>query len=337
MSQRQLERLLHTVSSADEILILPHNNPDPDAIASAVALRYLLMEKLDVEARIAYQGIIGRAENRALVRYLVHPLRPLLKSDLEPSTPVAFIDTQPGAGNSVEAPPWVNIAVVIDHHSPLRSTEAIQFSDFRPQLGATATILTEYIMAAELELPSPLATALFYGIKTNTMGLGRNVDKADAAAYYYLQPLIDVKGLSDIEHARVPTHYFKGFDIALRSAKLYDHVLISYMGPLLYPDLTAEMADLLLRLEESRWVICMGVYEEAMIISVRTSHQEYSAEELVTAIIGVDGVAGGHGSIAGGQSPLEGQDADEAAARLTSRTLQRLHVAADTTGKPLFE
>lgn len=339
MSQESLDLLLQAVGKAGEIVILPHNNPDPDAIASAVALRYLLAERLNIEGHIVYEGMIGRAENKALVRYLVHPLRPLSDIDLRPETPVAIIDTQPGAGNIVNLPPTSNLAIVIDHHTwlDLSPTFAAGFVDVRTKVGATATILTEYLQAAGLEPPVPLATALFYGIKTNTLGLGRNTSGADATAYYYLQPRVDVKGLAEIEQARVPAHYFKSFDVALRAAQLYNGILISHMGPVGYPDLTAEMADLLLRLEESEWVVCMGLYQETLMISVRLHKRQRGAGQLVRAIVGSDGTAGGHGTIAGGQIPLDNQNPDELVSFLTQRILQYLNVEPALAGQPLFE
>ncbi|MEW5961445.1 MAG: DHH family phosphoesterase [Chloroflexota bacterium] len=339
MSSENLKMLLQAIGQAPEMVILPHNNPDPDAIASAVALRYLVAEKLDIEAHIVYQGVIGRAENKALVRYLVHPLRPLIDSDLAGSKPIAVIDTQPGAGNVGVAASNSNLAIVIDHHTwpDLPPVATPGFVDIRPEVGATSTILTGYLQAAGMEPPVPLATALFYGIKTNTLGLGRNTSSADANAYYYLQPRLDVKGLADIEQARVPAHYFKSFDVALRAARLYDGILISYLGPVGYPDLTAEMADLLLRLEESEWVICLGVYQDELMISVRLHKRRRGAGQLVQAIVGAAGTAGGHGAIAGGQIPLAGQDPDQLAARLTQRILQYLAVDAALLARPLFE
>ena len=339
MSSENLKQLFQAVSNVDKMLILPHNYPDPDAIASAVALRYLLAERLDIEASIVYRGIIGRAENKALVRYLVHPLRPLADSDMTGSTSLAIIDTQPGAGNLVQLSPHSKIAAVIDHHSwpDLPPAASASFTDIRPEVGATATILTEYLQAAGLDVPVPLATALFYGIKTNTLGLGRNTSGVDATAYYYLQSRVDVKGLADIEHARVPPHYFKSFDVALRAAQVYDGILISYLGAISYPDLTAEMADLLLRLEESEWVICLGVYEDTLMISVRLHKQQRGAGQLVQAIVGTEGTAGGHGTIAGGQIPLAGRSPETFVSLLTTRVLQYLKTTSQLIGRPLFK
>ena len=100
MIEEVLKRLYETAIGAGNLLILPHNDPDPDAIASAVALRYLLAERLGMESKIGYQGIIGRAENRMLVRYLSQPLRPLTDADLAGKVSIALVDTQPGAGNN---------------------------------------------------------------------------------------------------------------------------------------------------------------------------------------------------------------------------------------------
>lgn len=98
--QERLDLLFRAVGGAGSVLILPHNDPDPDAIASAVALCYLLAERLGMEGYIVYKGVIGRAENKALVRYLGYPLQRLTGPDLHQSAPVALVDTQPSAGNN---------------------------------------------------------------------------------------------------------------------------------------------------------------------------------------------------------------------------------------------
>ena len=211
---------------------------------------------------------------------------------------------------------------------------AVQFIDIRPELGATSTILVEYLQAAGLEPTSPLATALFYGIKTNTMGLGRNASPADTAAYLYLQSRIDAEALAKIEHVQVPANYFRSFEAALRAARIYGDVVISYLGAMDYPDLTAEIADLLLRLEGSQWVICAGLYEDLLIMSVRTRNRR-GAGRLIQAIVQDQGRCGGHGSIAGGQVPLHGQDPEQLAYELSRRAFPYLDIAAEEVGTPL--
>lgn len=332
--RRRAEVLYEAVGDATSLLILTHNDPDPDAIASAAALQWLLKERMGVEAHVAYKGIVGRAENKALVRYLGYPLRLLMEAEVSRSLPVALVDTQPGAGNNA-LPSSSEIAIVFDHHPLREETQAAAFADVRPNVGATSTILTQYCQVADAELPPSVATALFYGIKTDTMGLGRGASQSDVAAYFYLQSRVDVRALVNIERAQVPAEYFQGLVAALQSAYVYDDVLISYIGEMPRPDLTAEMADLFLRLRGIEWVMCMGVYEDEMILSVRTNSQR-GAGQLIQSIVADLGSAGGHGSMAAGQIPLDGQNPEILSHRLKERALKYLRLPLDVPAEKLI-
>jgi nanoRNase/pAp phosphatase (c-di-AMP/oligoRNAs hydrolase) len=325
---------LRTVGPHGQVLILPHNDPDPDAIASAVALRHLLAQRLDTVVHLAYRGIIGRAENKALVRYLEHPLRRLTAADLR-KLPILLVDTQPGAGNNALQAQATSLAV-IDHHPWREASATAAYADVRPELGATSTIVAEYLQAAGIEPPTQLATALFYGIKTDTMGLSRGASGADVAAYFGLQPRIDVEALVEIERAQVPAVYFQKLDAALHTALVYDDVVLAHVASMDRPDMAAEMADLLLRLRGIEWVICSGAYKDTLFLSIRTRSRRGDAGKLAQAIVGQQGSAGGHGSMAGGQVPLNGQDAAQMAAQLGQLALRYLRVAPQTEGKPIL-
>ncbi|MBN1581763.1 MAG: DHH family phosphoesterase [Anaerolineae bacterium] len=334
MTKERVASLLQTVEPCDQVLILPHNDPDPDAIASAVALRYLFAQQLDVIVHIAYRGIIGRAENKALVRYLDRPLRRLTGTDLR-RVPIVLVDTQPGAGNNALVAQSTLLAV-IDHHTWRETSTAAAYVDVRPQLGATSTIITEYLQAAGVELSSQLATALFYGIKTDTMGLIRGAGAEDVEAYFELQPRIDVDALLDIERAQVPIEYFEKLDATLRGAHIYNQVILSYIGTMNRPDMAGEMADLLLRLQGVEWVICSGIYKDRLILAVRTRSRRGSAGKLAQAIVGLQGTAGGHGTMAGGQVSIGDRDAAQLAAQLGELALQHLQVGRTVHSKPLI-
>jgi nanoRNase/pAp phosphatase (c-di-AMP/oligoRNAs hydrolase) len=336
MMAARLASLLQAVTGVTKILILPHNDPDPDAIASAVALRHLLAEKAGVGGQIAYKGIIGRAENQALVRYLDHPLQRLAGSDLRQAWPIALVDTQPGAGNN-SLPPHVVPLLVFDHHPRREAIAAAAFADIRTEVGSTSTLLVEYLQAAGIEPAPPLATALFYGIKTDTLGLVRGASPTDVAAYFYLQPRIDVEALVEIERAQVPAEYFVRLDAALHAARVYESLIVSYVGPMRRPDLAAEMADLLLRLQGMRWAICMGVYKGDLILAVRSQSRRVGAGQLVRAIVGEEGEAGGHGTMAGGRVPLRDQRPEVLADWLGQRALQHLSIPEAAVSKPLLE
>jgi nanoRNase/pAp phosphatase (c-di-AMP/oligoRNAs hydrolase) len=332
-AKERLQALLAAVGSATEMLIMPHNDPDPDAIAAGVALRYLLEQQAGIACRIMYRGIVGRAENKALLQYLSNPLSRLRLADRCPPLPIALIDTQPGAGNNSLALDC-DLRVVLDHHSLRQETGRVPFSDVRSGIGALSTMLLGYLRAGDLQPPAWLATALFYGIKTDTMGLSRGTCQDDVDAYFYLHPLVEIEALVRIERAQVPSQYFRSLVAALQAARIYDNLLLSYVGRLAYPGLAAEMADLMLRLEGIDWVVCYGAYEEELILSVRSA-QASQADTLVAQIVGELGTAGGHGALAGGQIPFIDQDPNELARNLQSHILTSLGYSEDMEGRPL--
>ncbi len=202
IDQLRLESLLETVQGASSVLILTHNDPDPDSIASAVALQYILETLTGVSTVIAYGGIVGRAENRALVEYLALDMQLASGLDWTEFELVACGGLAPGAGNNA-LPAGRRADIVIDHHQPFREQSSLaSHADIRLEIGASSTILTGYVLAAGLDISPRLATALFYGIQTDTMGLSRDANDLDGTSYAALQPLVDVEALNTIERAR---------------------------------------------------------------------------------------------------------------------------------------
>jgi nanoRNase/pAp phosphatase (c-di-AMP/oligoRNAs hydrolase) len=334
--QKRWQTLKECLEGYSEALIVLHDDPDPDAVASAEAMRFLLEERVHLSGRIAYRGVIGRAENRALVDFLT-PEMETLDDDEVPQRcaqeAVLVIDTQPGAGNS-PLPEDYEVDVVIDHHSE-REAGSARYRDVRPWVGASSTIITQYLQAAELKPTMRLATALFYGIKTDTKALSRDTSAADIAAYFYLLEFVDVDALVKIENAQVPAAYFQTLIRAMQTARIYDGVVLSYLGDSDYPDLTAEVADLFLRLEGVNWVVCMGAFEDQLYLSVRARAEDVDAEELAQEIIGESGTAGGRNTLAGGQIPLNGTNAEQLVEDIRSRTLEYLEVPANVEGRTL--
>ena len=327
--------MLGVVTGVDQVLILPHNDPDPDAIASAFGLKKLLTERTSLPVKIAYQGIIGRAENKALVRYLGRPLRPLTKATLQQAACIALVDTQPGTGNN-PLPANVTPHIVIDHHVWREETTSAAFYDVRSDFGSTSTIVAEYLQAAGIVPDRMLATALFYGIKTDTMGLVRGATPADVEMFHTLQALTDLSALDDIQRAQVPASYFKGLVTAFQSARIRGPLLTSYLGPMSYPDQAAEIADTLLRLQGTTWVICAGYYEDELVIAVRSRARSGGAGQLVRAVVGDLGMAGGHGAMAAGHVPLNGADPLALAQRMEQRALDLLKLDPTILESPLI-
>jgi len=320
-SQQKLSLLRELVPRRSRVLILTHDNPDPDSLASAAALRFLLGELCAAQALLAFGGIVGRAENRALLRYLPIKAQPVEALSLEEFDLLALVDTQPRTGNN-SLPHDRLPTIVIDHHPLRRQTRQVPFRDIRRGYGATSTILTEYLRAAEINPDTRLATSLFYAIQSETQDLGREASEADVEAALYLYPFTNRRLLSRIEYSRVPPEYFRALGRVLKNASVHDGVVISRLGELEYPDMVAEMADLLLRLETARWAICLGTYGEDLFLSLRTSDGDANAGSFIQKAVGRIGAAGGHGMTAGGRIPLKDWGA-KAAARLEEQLIRR--------------
>ena len=182
--------------------------------------------------------------------------------------------------------------------------------DIRPELGATSTIVFEYLRARDVPIDAPLATAFFFALRTETRDLGRESTEAERRAYLALVPLVDHSLLYRMTHPKVPRAHFAALDRALRSAQLFGDVVAVNLGALGYPDLVAEIADLLLSYEGARYVLCIGQYGEHAYLSLRTEADDARAGSIMRHIVAHDGAAGGHGTMAGARlyraHPLRG-------------------------------
>lgn len=331
--QRRVQRFLRACARLQGLIILTHNDPDPDAIASAWGVQTLLASTVGIRPRLVYGGIIGRAENRALVQELQVELTHVDRLDWQTVQGAILVDTQARATNHA-LPPTVPAVVVLDHHQRLPSQPSVLYRDVRAAYGATSTLVTEYLVAANLPPKPDLATALFYGIKTDTLGLARRATDCDAWAYMILLPLMDRTLLAAIEHARVPRAFFQVFNDALARTVLYDNVVLASLGDMTRPDMAAEMADVLSRLDNADWVICMGRYRAHVVLAVRTSLPQANAARVVQHVVGDLGGAGGHAHMAGGRVPL-GEQPERLEQLLRSRFLYELGVA-QAVAQPLI-
>jgi nanoRNase/pAp phosphatase (c-di-AMP/oligoRNAs hydrolase) len=333
-SRGVLANLLQVLDRPGPLVILPHDNPDPDAMASAVALKYLVSKLLEKPAHIALGGIVGRAENRAMRTYLNIDLVPVSEVRFDGDVQVALVDTQPGRPNN-SLPAGVVPTVVIDHHPAYAEYPGVPFLDLREAYGATSTILTEYLRESRLDLDHKIATALFYGITAETQDLGREATPADIEAAHFLYPHANKRRLAKIENARVPREYFRVFREAIDKAMLYgDQVVVSVLGEVQYPDMVAEVADFLLRLDQVDWAAAIGAFEGCLHCSIRTTERDVNAGEILQRVLGSK-LAGGHDQIAGGRIPVgtEPEARSRAAAAVRDRLLVELGVGDE--GRPL--
>ena len=284
MIQERLQKLKEVLKDARRLIVLTHDNPDPDSISCAITLSSLVNQVFGMPTLVRYSGIVGRAENREMIRSLNLKIKILSKNELKSGDPVALVDCQPHTGN-VSLPKKANPLIVIDHHS-LRKTTKAPFVDVREGYGATATILGEYLLVSGLGITSQLATALCYGISSETQRLGREATQNDMAIYLALFADASKKMLSRIENPKLPRHYFLTLNRALHQSYVYKNAVVSYLGDIVEPDFVPIVADMLLRCERISWSLCMGKYKTKILISIRTTRRKSDAGNFLRKLIG---------------------------------------------------
>jgi nanoRNase/pAp phosphatase (c-di-AMP/oligoRNAs hydrolase) len=302
----RLDELVALAKGHRRALVVTHDNPDPDSIAAGVALAWLLKRLARIEAEVAYGGIIGRAENKALVKVLHLPLVPVSRIAFDEFDLICMVDTQPEQGNH-SLPAGLIPDVIIDHHPRRPETGRAPFADVGGPIGATSTVVAEYVRASGLRLPPRIATALFYGIKADTRDLGRMTTPQDVAAYLWLFPMADKDALRAIEYPRLPAGYFRLQHTALERLEVWGDAVIVDLGDVYAPDMVAEVAERFHLLEGTRWSLAFGRFAGALWFSLRTSDLRKNAGRTIRRVIEErGGSAGGHGSMAGARLPVEG-------------------------------
>jgi nanoRNase/pAp phosphatase (c-di-AMP/oligoRNAs hydrolase) len=289
------------------VCLVVHNNPDPDSLASAMGLQYILKKKGFHAVRIYYDGFIGRAENKAMLRQLKISTHLITGVKLACRRQFVLLDSQPYAGN-VTLPEKVMPLAVIDHHPLRQKTRKVPYYDVRPEYGACSTIIYEYLVLEGMAIPAPVATALFHAVFSETQGLGREGSPADKKAYLELLPRISFQRLSKIQYPALSRDFISNLLRVLTGGFYYKHLVGVILEELPYPDFVAEMADFLLRIKNMSWSICLGSYQDLLYISIRSKNIHANTARLIRRAIPKSGTSGGHELIAGARVKIDKLD-----------------------------
>jgi nanoRNase/pAp phosphatase (c-di-AMP/oligoRNAs hydrolase) len=321
----QLQQFKDTVHQAKSVLILTHDYPDPDCIASALGLKYLLHFWGIEKSIITFGGFVGRAENRAMIQLLKIPTSPLYRINAHDFDITIMVDSFPGNGN-VTIPLGANIVAVFDHHPNENPGRFQGYCENRVDLGSTSTLITLYLLHAQCPIPSDLATALFFGIKADTGDMRRAVSSEDLECYKYLFDHIDHKLLSLIEHPDRNAEFYQIIFRAAHAAAIYDTVGYTHLGDVTTPDYIAEMADFFHHLENLEWMTCSGFFKDQLFYSIRSLNRETAGKNAEAIAEALDGSGGGHAKISAGRVPVGTHTEEETLERFmkTFKTVFRI-------------
>jgi nanoRNase/pAp phosphatase (c-di-AMP/oligoRNAs hydrolase) len=298
LSRLKVQQYQRFFADADRVLVLLHNEPDPDALASGLALRNVLRRTRQTCIIAALEGVT-RPENVRMVNLLdlhVEPITPALVAEYER---IAMVDVQPHYfGGLID-----RVDLVIDHHPEQPGYTAV-FKDIRPDYGSTSTILTEHLRAVDANISERTATALLYAIKSDTLFFNRQANRVDIEAFSYLYPLADAALIRKMEGAEITMERLEYVVKAKQYGRLSEQVFCAFLGTTPREDFIPYVADFYLQLENVKWTIVAGIVNDSLIMSVRNLGYSRNAGEFVRKYFADIGSAGGHRAMAKAVVPL---------------------------------
>jgi len=299
MTRARVQQYQRYFADADRVLILLHNDPDPDALASGLALRNLLRRTKTTAIIGAIQGVT-RPENLRMANMLDIQVEQVTAASLQEFERIATVDVQPhyfgGLLNRAD--------LVIDHHPEQPGYSAV-FKDIRADYGSTSTILTEHLRAIDVNISERTATAMLYAIKSDTLFFARHTNRVDLEAFTFLYPLADAALIRKMEGAEITLERLRFVTRASQSGILREQVFTAFLGEAPREDFIPYTADFFLQLEDVKWTILAGIVGSSFIVSVRNLGYSRNAGEFVKRWFGDIGSAGGHRAMAKAVVPID--------------------------------
>lgn len=292
-TKQKLKELRALVDEGDRVAIVLQDDPDPDAMASAMALRTLLGRNKLTTPLFSFKPVT-RPENRTMVHLLEIDIEPAETAELDEYDKIAMVDVQPPFfGDKL-----TRAHIVIDHHPNYESSDA-PFVDVRTKYGATSTIMTEYLICADERISERLATALLYGIRSDTLALSRRVTDDDLQAFVTLYPIANYNMLKQIERPELPAEFARILSRALARIEVVDGLAVLNLGQVARDDIIVQVADFCLQFEGVEWVAVAGKLGSDLVIAVRNYGMSGdNAGDAVKNLFADIGSAGGHRNMA---------------------------------------
>jgi nanoRNase/pAp phosphatase (c-di-AMP/oligoRNAs hydrolase) len=299
LTRQKVQQYQRYFSDADRVLILTHHDPDPDAIASGLALRTLL-RRTKQTAIIGTMQPVSRPENLRMLKLLEIGVDTVTADQFGSFEKIALVDVQPHYfGDALR-----HVDLVVDHH-PETSGWTAMFKDIRSDYGSTSTILTEHLQAVDLDISERTATAMLYAIKSDTLFFNRQANRADLDAFSFLYPLADASLIRKMEGAEITRERLDYVIKAWQQGRMVEHVFCAFLGEPPRDDFIPYVADFYLQLEAVQWTVVSGVVNDQMVVSVRNLGYSRNAGDFVRRWFNDIGSAGGHRTMAKAVVPLE--------------------------------
>jgi nanoRNase/pAp phosphatase (c-di-AMP/oligoRNAs hydrolase) len=299
VTRQRVQQYQRYLSDADRVLILTHNDPDPDAMASALALRTVLRRTRQTAVIACLEGVT-RPENLRMVKLLDLTVEVLTPEQLREFDRIALVDVQPHYFPGL----LPHVDLVIDHHPEQTGYNAI-FKDIRPDYGSTSTIITEHLRAVDIDISERTATAMLYAIKSDTLFFNRHANRADLDAFSHLYPLADAAMIRKMEGAEITAERLDHVIKAWQHGRMVEHVFCAFVGEVPREDFVPYVADFFMQLEDVHWTVIAGVVNDQFVVSVRNLGFSRNAGDFVKRWFLDIGSAGGHRTMAKAVVPLE--------------------------------
>ena len=332
LTRARVQQYQRYLADADRILILLHNEPDPDAMASGLALRTVLHRTRQTAVIAALEGVT-RPENMRMVNLLDIHVETIAPESIHEFDRVCMVDVQPHYFPGLD-----RVDLVIDHHPEQHGYNAV-FKDIREDYGSTCTILTEHLRAIDASISERTATAMLYAIKSDTLFFNRQANRCDIDAFSYLYPLADANLIRKMEGAEITVERLDLITKATRQGRMVEQVFSVFLGDVPRDDAIPYVADFFLQLENVRWTLVSGVINGMFVMSVRNLGYTKNAGDFVRRYFVDIGSAGGHRAMAKAVIALDAFQArfgtidDDIGRKMSELLLEFLHEATDEKRK----
>ncbi len=329
LTRARVQQYQRYLADADRILILLHNEPDPDAMASGLALRTVLHRTRTTAVIAALEGVT-RPENMRMANLLDIHVETIASDALQEFDRVCMVDVQPHYFPGLD-----RVDLVIDHHPEQPGYNAV-FKDIREDYGSTCTILTEHLRAIDASISERTATAMLYAIKSDTLFFNRQANRCDIESFSYLYPLADANLIRKMEGAEITTERLQLITKATQRGKMVEQIFSVFLGEVPRDDAIPYVADFFLQLENVRWTLVSGIVNGSFVMSVRNLGYTRNAGDFVRRYFVDIGSAGGHRAMAKAVVPLEafrmrfGATDDNIGGKMSELLLEFMH---ETTGR----